>query len=547
MMESERSSKSKKGPSKVIILGLDGMEWRIMAPLAEEGELPNLRRIMTEGAYGDLISTEPPYTPTAWTSMTTGVNPGKHNIFSFTTRPPGTDRKELISSLTVQSPRLWDYLNQAGITTGLLNIPVTFPARPVDGYCVPGFLTPLDLEDFAYPSGLADEIRNNIGDYVINVPIGGIIPTQIEAAVEILDKLKHSTAKRLEAFSFLTTRFRPRFSMVVFNSTDKVQHLFFKCVDREDELYDSPLGRKLRDKVLDIYRQIDGVIGSVMEMTDDETALLLASDHGFGPFRGRALVNRILAREGLLKPRFLPTLVQKVLRRLGMQNKFLLKGRSMVIFMESDKIPSTVSVKETLAYSGDTHEHCIYLTGLVDESTRDSVVQKIRTALLAVEDPATGRPVFTDVKTREELYDGPFSGNAPDLILVPRDYLYQFSGEIPLRRTSHIIPVRNAAGTHHRTGVFAAWGAGVAECGKVDAEAIESITPTVLYLFDQAIPDNMDGKVILDIMEDGLKAGREIRFRKAETVSSTDGVKSVRTMEEEEKIKEAMKGLGYFE
>lgn len=543
-MESERKS---PGPSKVIILGIDGAEWRIMAPLADEGELPNLKKIMTEGAYGDLISTEPPYTPTAWTSMTTGVNPGKHNIFSFTTHPPGSDRKELISSLTVQSPRLWDFLNQAGISTGLLNIPVTFPARPVDGYCVPGFLTPVDLVDFAYPPGLADDIRGNVGDYVINVPIGGISPTQIEAATEILDKLKHSTAKRIEAFRFLTRRFSPRFSMVVFNSTDKVQHLFYKFVDREDKLHDSPLGRKLRESLLDIYRQIDGVIGSVMEMVDDETALLIASDHGFGPFRGRALVNSILAKEGLLKPRFMRNLITKILTRFGMRGKFLLKGRSMIIFMESDKVPSTVSAEETLAFSGDTHEHCIYLTGLVDDGARESVVEKIRTALMAVNDPETGLPVFSDVVKREDLYDGPFTGNAPDLILVPRDYLYQFSGEIPLRRTGNLLPVRNAAGTHHRTGVFAAWGAGIGQRGRVEPASIESITPTVLYLFDQAVPDNMDGKVLLNIMENDLAESRKIRFKEAEEFDSSEETGSVRTTEEEEKIKEAMKGLGYFE
>ncbi|MCH7913531.1 MAG: alkaline phosphatase family protein [Deltaproteobacteria bacterium] len=100
--------------SKLVLIGLDGATFRVLRPLVEAGVMPTLAGFLRDGASGTLLSTHPPVTCPAWPTMFTGVNPGKHGVFSFTCRHGVRGRPHTASSLDVRAPTVWELLGRAG-------------------------------------------------------------------------------------------------------------------------------------------------------------------------------------------------------------------------------------------------------------------------------------------------------------------------------------------------------------------------------------------------------------------------------------------------
>jgi len=124
--------------NKLVLIGLDGAAFRVLQPLIAAGVMPTLARFLREGASGTLLSTHPPVTCPAWPTMFTGVNPGKHGVFSFTCRKGGEGKPHTASLLDVHAPTIWELLGNAGRRVGVMNVPITFPAQPVNGFMVSG-------------------------------------------------------------------------------------------------------------------------------------------------------------------------------------------------------------------------------------------------------------------------------------------------------------------------------------------------------------------------------------------------------------------------
>ena len=144
--------------SKTFVIGLDGGTFDLLLPLMEQGLLPTLKSAMQRGAWGRLNSTIPPFTATAWSSFITGQNAGKHGILSFQERD--AFNYDLVGSgflnATHHELTLWEVLSQLGQTVGVVNVPFTYPIRPVNGYMISGMMTPSGVP-FTYPAELADE------------------------------------------------------------------------------------------------------------------------------------------------------------------------------------------------------------------------------------------------------------------------------------------------------------------------------------------------------------------------------------------------------
>ncbi|MDP2662612.1 MAG: alkaline phosphatase family protein, partial [Dehalococcoidia bacterium] len=130
----------KRNP-RVTVVGIDGGTWKLLKPLMQDGVMPNLARLVEGGASGDLRSTLPPWTPTAWSSFATGKNPGKHGVFGFASQK-ADGSATWTSSKSVRAASLWHILNQHGLTTGLLNVPMTYPPQEINGFMISGFPSP---------------------------------------------------------------------------------------------------------------------------------------------------------------------------------------------------------------------------------------------------------------------------------------------------------------------------------------------------------------------------------------------------------------------
>ena len=136
-------------PPRAIIIGFDGLDPRIVQSLIQHNRLPNMRRLMESGTFIELQSTIPPLSPVAWSSLITGVNPGKHNVYDFLRRDPMSYKilPALAASddfvhpqrngkgnirLYRKSTPFWHLLSKASIPLFVFRVPATFPVEPFD-------------------------------------------------------------------------------------------------------------------------------------------------------------------------------------------------------------------------------------------------------------------------------------------------------------------------------------------------------------------------------------------------------------------------------
>ncbi|HUW57359.1 MAG TPA: alkaline phosphatase family protein [Planctomycetota bacterium] len=162
----------KRQPSnRVLIVGWDGGTWDAFGPLVERGLMPNLKALMTRGCHGVLHSTVPAWTPPAWTTLITGLNPERHGIFAFFENMLIGDAvidddraMRPVSSLSIRHPTLFSIFSAAGRPVMSINLPMSYPPTPINGIMVTGLFTPSDAEDYTYPAALKSELE----DYIID-------------------------------------------------------------------------------------------------------------------------------------------------------------------------------------------------------------------------------------------------------------------------------------------------------------------------------------------------------------------------------------------
>jgi len=488
---------------KTFVLGLDGASWDLLNPLMDQGVMPNLQKIVEGGTSGVLQSTIPPYTAPAWVSCVTGVNPGKHGIFGFTLHDGIGGPREFVGSNYVKVPKLWHYVNDAGKTVGMINIPVTYPAELVDGFCVPGFLTPLGKEDFTYPVSIYKEFLKPI-DYVINVRISQISEFSEKVFLRVIDDIKDCTQKRYEAMKALRKIFNPDFFMIVFTCMDKIQHYFWKYLDHRDPMYMTPLAEKVRPHLISVYRQVDDIIGKISEGVSDSTTLYLVSDHGFGPKKKIFYINKWLDVNGFLKIRKLSLIRYRFLSIQGKESDF--SNRNIDLF--NNPIYKFIDTDKSSFLGSTPYEHGVYYVGKSNHGEYWEHVTKLRQSLKKFKDPATGFHLFDEVYHRDDLYVGNYRDRAPDVILKMKDYGYDFARGYPLRN-GFFTRVGKPAGCHRPDGIFAAYGRDIVPRKKISASIID-VAPTVLYNMGLSIHNEIDGKVLNEIFSPDFQDSHEI-------------------------------------
>ncbi|MEM8861175.1 MAG: alkaline phosphatase family protein, partial [Chloroflexota bacterium] len=144
--------------SQIAVIGLDGADWRLLQPWLDADHLPTLKKLIDQGSSGDLVSTIRPESSVAWSTFATGVNPGKHGIYGFMSQTDQVGKFQVANGNLIQANRFWDILGHEGKHIGLVNIPFTYPPRPVNGFMMTGMLTPNESVEFTYPAELKTEL-----------------------------------------------------------------------------------------------------------------------------------------------------------------------------------------------------------------------------------------------------------------------------------------------------------------------------------------------------------------------------------------------------
>ena len=279
--------------TKVLILGLDCADPRLVFDRWRQ-ELPNLRRLMEAGVWGPLQSTIPPITVPAWACMMTGRDPGELGIYGFRNRTSYQyGALGITSSLSVQEETLWDILGRTGREVVVVGVPPSYPVKPVRGSLISCFLTPNAEVPFTHPPELKEEVQRLAGGYLFDVE-----GFRTDDKPRLLQQIHEMTEKRFRVLKHLLTQKPWDFFMSMEIGVDRMHHGFWKFHDEGHIKH--PPQNPYQHVIRDYYRYVDKEIGELVESVDEDTVIIVLSDHGVKRMEGGLCVNEWLMRQKYL-------------------------------------------------------------------------------------------------------------------------------------------------------------------------------------------------------------------------------------------------------
>lgn len=545
--------------SKLLVVGWDGATFDLLDPWIAAGELPNLARLIRDGVRGQMRSVPNTNSGPAWTSVATGLNPGKHGIFGLVGFAEGSYRMRPLNAADRHGKTIWQRLSEAGKQVVVINLPITYPAEPVKGVLIAGGDAPSPRSPgFTYPEELIDEINAEAGEYILAARLDGLIRAGKKA--EALNRLHRVIERRAGAALYLMERQPWDFSMVLFTASDSAQHYFWEDL----------AGGPHQDAILSVFRRLDEALGQLLRLADDQTTTLVLSDHGFGPTHsgGVAYLSDFLAGLGLLryKPRRNPkaALQRWLFTQLDMRLSAGTKERLLSRFPRRyDKTVASfwldrVDWSATRAFN---HWSEIWVNlrgrqpkGIVSPGEEyEAVMTLIEQALAEAVDPATGVPAVKALHRRTDLYHGPFLEQAPDLLIewtdepAPSGLAWVRDGQQVLasRRVAH--QRYRMSGWHREMGILVGSGLPFKTGATIEGATLYDIAPTLLYLLGQPIPTSSDGRLLTDALTDGWLQAHPPQFTDEDQDEGTSGGEISLSAEDEDEVMGRLRALGYVE
>jgi len=557
---------------RTLLVGLDAACWEYLNPLLQAGQLPNIQKLMDTGAWGVLNSTMPPWTPTAWSSIVTGKNPGKHGVFDMLRREPGANSFTMTDALHRQGTPFWKYLNDAGVRVGLVNVPFTYPPTAVDGFLVCGFGTPGTARDITWPPEALPWIESRFGSFVATVPAEQLRSSQPD---EILAAEMQHQASLVEAGIELAERYQVDVLAINLMLTDHANHKM-----------------PVLEQVQKAYIQSDDDLGTLLKSWQPDNVLLI-SDHGSSRLKGDFLLNVWLREhdycvyeDGILSQQKSTLnwilkewlqdhdgrrgLIGKALRRciqFGLprlprvfQKRFWAMVERDVPFSESHmRLNTNPDFRRTTLFPGSLYSGLLYFNlsnrepgGVITPADRNSILSRLKAELSMIVDPENGKPLFTKIYGSEEIYFGPAAEHAPDLIADA--YLSHWNirtrQPAPFRGKRHgqyfvTFDHNGDYGWHSPDGVFIFSGSAFQPGQAASPGHVMDVPATLLHLYDIAQPDDWDGSVQLGLFTAELSQ-RPVQVQPGDeepTAVSPSGLSSA----ENESIHSYLRALGYLE
>lgn len=529
---------------KTLIIGLDAATMDLVGPWVGAGHLPALARLMREGMSGRLLSTPNMHSASAWTSILTGLNPGRHGLFVFSDRDFASGRQLFFKGGDRAGETLGAHLARHGLTSGFLNVPMTYPADcPAGGFTVSGLDAPALNESAFCPRELREELFARFPEYAFTPPgLGDLMRAgRIDDATSAWLKLTETQAAAAE---YLIGAHPTDLFMVVFTASDWSGHNLWDNLD-------GPL--------LTIYRALDDAVARLIACAGGDANIFVISDHGMGPHSGASyhlaawLESRgYMARKPASRRRssvvgagrraaaaLLPVGVkEKIKTRLGAERMKQLSGA------EKDAFYASIDWSRSVAYS-EPGRHVININlagrnqgGIVAREDYSRVCDKIIADLSEWRDEG-GVAIVERVAPRDELYSGPFVERASDL------YVYWNPGA-RVGGPPREVRARGFwwSGDHRPEGILICKGPGIGSGGQFQGASVYDLAPTVMHAAGLAAPGGLDGRVIESLFTGEHAERNPVRV---DAPSGDPGSlhKSL-TDAEEELVEEKLKSLGYL-
>lgn len=466
-----------------MVIGMDGATFAVMDEFLEAGLLPNLAALEARGTAGTLETILPAISPPAWTSAITGVNPGKHNIFDFFHQTGHGPNAFLTSSRDRRAFPVWHFLNEDGWRTGIMNVPMTFPPDEVDGFFVSGFPFGQETTGYTYPASLENELKE-AGPYPLDLFGESIRDGQEQG---LLEHFRRTARRHGEEAVRLAREGKWDLFWAVFTGTDKVMHFYWKFADPEHPRHDPALAEQFGSAIREMFQQIDGIIGELVEIAGPETDILVISDHGMGPiYKELRLTNWMIERRFLVPP---------TQTRPGYQEAF-----------PPGPFAGLVRVSQKDRDFG----------GQIREGAETAeVVDRLVAGIESLKDPDTGEPFAERVFRRDEVYDGPYAENGPDVLF--QEKWGTFVGRRPNGNPSDVndvfgLPSYSFSGFHRPDGILIAAGPRFEAREGRGSFSILDVAPTIYWLFDSEAPHDLDHDVPDGLVHADSLAAREPRI-----------------------------------
>jgi predicted AlkP superfamily phosphohydrolase/phosphomutase len=530
---------------KALIVGWDGATWAYIDPLLAQGKLPNLATLLARGVRATLRSTTPPYTNVAWPSLVTGLSPTKTGIFDGARAQEGS-YKLIPTNLTgYRGIPLWHWVNRFGHSAGVLNVPMTYPAVPLEGYLISGFDSPRNSPEVAYPRNLLRHWADQGHPYRVLAEETELMDHQnphrprgdLETFVSHWVRL---TEEQGELVAWLWQTWPVDMVFVVFSGTDSVNH-------RTHDV----------EQIARVYQAVDQALGRILEVTDERTLVCLVSDHGSTPAYRYIALYRALHDGGW--HHFRPEVAEHLWHRLpGLLGRrtptiwqrfpgWARRALSWPLLRADERLAmvyGNLDWDRTQVYARSGMGP-LYINlerrqprGCVLPKEYDSLREEVVHFFLELQDPE-GRALFGQVWRGEELHPGADpSDDPPDLILAPTDWSDHVITGYPSDPLVRPIPPQREYGTHTPEGILALAGPGVRTGAKLGTAQIVDVVPTLLAGWGLPMPEEADGQVLGEAF---LVPPQERRI--------ASGEKKERAWSEEgsQEVLDRLRGMGYLD
>ncbi|HYW01940.1 MAG TPA: alkaline phosphatase family protein [Candidatus Acidoferrum sp.] len=465
---------------KIILLGVDGATWKIIAPIISAGGLQNFKKLLADGASGILHSTIPAESPPAWTSMFTGVNPGKHGIVDFQFKENG----KFVPCLSRyrMAPTIWKIISDSGRRCIIINDPIGYPPETINGIMTSGLMTPPGANDWITPKDRKQEFDTVARGYECDIPtnFAAILSENRDAALDILKRL---TTKIIRVGTYAAYHLDWDVLAIIITVTDRLQHFWWND----------------KQKIAELYERIDQLLGELIQRANELSAdLVVVSDHGFGPcdklisingtleklgfaIRTESRLSKMFNKIGITKDRFrkimgswpstftaLPSFMQNAILKYVPESDQNIKGLDQSKSQAYARTPVGIFIR--------------------DQNSKETIAKK----LCELTDETTGKLIIEKVLDRNEVLHGDYSYRAPDLFLEPQPG-YGFS----IDKTGSV--ERGLVGTHRPEGIF------IFYRPKATPQTLPNvpihpwdIAATLLQLLNIPVPPHFDGRPIIN-------------------------------------------------
>jgi predicted AlkP superfamily phosphohydrolase/phosphomutase len=556
---------------KIFIISLDGATFSVINPFIRQGYMPNLAMMMSSSVAADLESVVPPVTAPAWTSFMTGKHPNKHGVFDFARFDPEQHNWTINNARNIQSKTLWQILSEENKRVVVLNLPYTYPPYEVTGALVSGWDAPFTEASFSYPAGLSGEILGRFPDYKDNLWISELQPLRSDAQfAELTHKLKTGFEQQTKIAMDLLAREPWDVFMVHFQQTDWIQHKLWTYIEQgcSNPSDHSP---KIED-TRNCYRHFDGLVGLLLEQAEvvrPRPTTIVLSDHGFGRLMGNIHPNSYLKEWGYLSVASETHDPLKGVKNLFRESKYTPLRVMYRSLAEAKNVLSNANAKDehhswtdnaedVLATRGSTWDWkrtkaaviyayqmgFVYVNvigrgpeGIVEPGKEyERLTADLISRFREIRHPDTGAKLLKDAIRGVDMYPAADNGIlVPDLVLIPADgYGFSFS-------FSNAPPKISQEGTHRHNGILLINGESVAHPVSDFQPNLIDLAPTILHILGLAVPSDMDGRVLEEI----LTLDSSVRYEDVD--NSVVCIAPNYEQAESDIIAQRLKGLGYLD